>query len=98
MTSIAHNASAFGGAAICISVCIEEVFQFNVDVIIAKSPIRRNLRTLMHFKVSNKMLFNLDNYSFQTLLFVVFFILFIISLIITKKRCKMLHCSRYDNK
>ena len=64
----------------------EEVFQFNVDVIIAKTPIRRHLPTSMCSRVCDKMLFNFAIQILITLLFVFLFILFPInSLIITKK-------------
>ena len=49
MTSTAPNASVF-----------EDVLQFNVDVIMAKSPIRRHFYTSIYVRVSDKMLFNSD--------------------------------------
>ena len=60
MTSIPLNSrrTELGGAT--IRICVRKSVQVNVDVIIGKSPIERQLHTSMDFRVSDIMLLNFE--------------------------------------
>ena len=60
ITSIAPNASEALLEGVAIRSSVQRSVQVNVDVIIAKSPIRRHLHTSIYCRVSDIMIFNFD--------------------------------------